>query len=124
MTLQQTHSAYSVFSSSSLPGKVHPCPGLKIVFQPLLIFLSFLSLYAVESSLLNYIAGSRNAVGSASDSRARGPGLVTRSGHILSLALQLILEGQLSAKICALSTSTRNTYHRLGGLSLARNSVV
>ena len=35
-------------------------------------------------------AGPRSAVGSASDSRARGPGFDTRSGHILSFLLPLI----------------------------------
>ena len=50
--------------------------------------------------------GPRCAFGSASDSRARGPGLKTRSGHILSFLLQLIQEGQLSllAKVCARNT--------------------
>ena len=37
-----------------------------------------------------------STVGSASDSRARGPGLGTRSSHILSFLLPLIQEGQLS----------------------------
>ena len=32
----------------------------------------------------------------ASDSKARGPGFDTRSGHILSFLLPLIQEGQLS----------------------------
>ena len=41
-------------------------------------------------------AGPRCAVGSASDSRARGLGFDTRSGHILSFLLPLIQEGQLS----------------------------
>ena len=41
-------------------------------------------------------AGPRGSVGNASDSRARGPGLDTRSGHILSFFLPLIQEGQLS----------------------------
>ena len=41
-------------------------------------------------------AGPRSAVGSASDSRARGSGFNTRSGHILSFLLPLIQEGQLS----------------------------
>ena len=41
-------------------------------------------------------AGPRSAVGSASDSRARGPGFDTRSGHILSFLLPLIQERQLS----------------------------
>ena len=40
--------------------------------------------------------GPHSAVGSASDSRARGPGFDTRSGHILSFLLPLIEEGQLS----------------------------
>ena len=42
------------------------------------------------------IAGPRGAVGSASDSRAKGPGFDTLSGHILSFLLPLIQEGQLS----------------------------
>ena len=42
------------------------------------------------------IAGPRSAVGSASDSLARGTGFDTRSGHILSFLLPLIQEGQLS----------------------------
>ena len=37
-----------------------------------------------------------SAVGSASDSRAKGPGFDTRSEHILSFLLPLIQEGQLS----------------------------
>ena len=41
-------------------------------------------------------AGRHSTVGSASDSRARGPGFDTRSGHILSFLLPLIQEGQLS----------------------------
>ena len=41
-------------------------------------------------------AGPRSAVGSASDSRARGPGFDIRSGHILSFLLPLIQDGQLS----------------------------
>ena len=42
------------------------------------------------------VAGSRSAVGRTSDSRARGPGFDTRSGHILSYLLPLIQDGQLS----------------------------
>ena len=42
------------------------------------------------------LAGPRSAVGSASDSRARGPGFDARSGHILLSLLLLIQEGQLS----------------------------
>ena len=50
----------------------------------------------------------RSAVGSASDSRARGPGFDTRSGHILSFLHPMIQEGQLSllakVNVCARST--------------------
>ena len=45
---------------------------------------------------IRFLAGLRSAVGSASDSRARGPGFVTRSGHILPFLFPLIQEGQLS----------------------------
>ena len=41
-------------------------------------------------------AGPRSAVGKASDSRTRGPGSDTQSGHILSFLLSLIQEGHLS----------------------------
>ena len=44
----------------------------------------------------NACAGPRSAVGRAPDSLVRGPGLDTRSGHILSFHLSLIQEGQLS----------------------------
>ena len=40
--------------------------------------------------------GSCSAVGSASDSRASGPGFDTQSDDILSFLLPLIQEGQLS----------------------------
>ena len=40
--------------------------------------------------------GPCSAVGGTSDSRAKGPGLDTRSGHILSFLLLLIQERQLS----------------------------
>ena len=49
-------------------------------------------------------AGPHSAVGSASDSRARGPGFDTRSGHILSFLLPLIQEGQLSVTGESMST--------------------
>ena len=42
------------------------------------------------------MAGLHGAVGSASDSRARGPGFDTQFGHILLLLFPLIQEGQLS----------------------------
>ena len=53
------------------------------------------------STYSRYIAGPRSAVGSASDSKARGPGFDTRSDHILSFLLPLILSCQLLAKECA-----------------------
>ena len=39
------------------------------------------------------MAGPPSAVGGASDSRARGPGFDTRSGHKISFFLPLIQEG-------------------------------
>ena len=44
----------------------------------------------------NTAVGPRSSVGSAFNSRARGPGFDIRSGHILSFLLPLIQEGQLS----------------------------
>ena len=41
-------------------------------------------------------AGPRSAIGRATDSKVRGPGFDTRSGHILSFLLPLFQEGQLS----------------------------
>ena len=52
--------------------------------------------YLIHYNYVSQVAGPRSAVGSASDSRARGPGFDTRSGHILSFLLPLIQEGQLS----------------------------
>ena len=51
-------------------------------------------------------AGPRSAVGRASDLRDRDPGHNTRSGHILSILLPLIQEGQLQSlpNVCAHST--------------------
>ena len=43
-----------------------------------------------------FVAGLRSAVGRAHDSKVRGPGFDTRSGHILSFLLPLIQEEQLS----------------------------
>ena len=64
----------------------------------------------------------RSAVDNASDSRARGPGFDTRSGHILSFHHPLIQDWQLSV------TGERYVHevlvNRLGGLSLPRLSVV
>ena len=50
----------------------------------------------VHSLLLEDLARPRSAVGSEPDSRARGPGFDTRSGHILSFLFPLIQEGQFS----------------------------
>ena len=47
-----------------------------------------------STPIINYQPHS--TVGSKSDSRATGPGFDTQSGHILSLLLPLIQEGQLS----------------------------
>ena len=44
----------------------------------------------IQMKSKHLIAGPRSAVGSASDSRARGHGFDTRSGHILSFLLPLI----------------------------------
>ena len=41
-------------------------------------------------------AGPRNAIGSSSDLKARGPGFDIRSDKIFSFLLPLIQEGQLS----------------------------
>ena len=51
---------------------------------------------ATTTELNRRSAGPRSAVGSASDSRTRGPGFDTGSGHILSFLLPLIQEGQVS----------------------------
>ena len=55
-----------------------------------------LSLSHTHTHTYTHTAGPRRAVGSASDSRGRGPGFDTQSGHILSFLLPLIQEGQLS----------------------------
>ena len=49
-----------------------------------------------QKVICGYIAGPHRAVGRASDSRARGPGFDTWSGHILSFLRPLIQGGQLS----------------------------
>ena len=46
-------------------------------------------------TFLDEAAGPRSAVGSDSDSRARGPRFDTWSGHLLSFLLPLTQEGQL-----------------------------
>ena len=54
-------------------------------------------LFVIFDALLCLLyAELRRAVGSASDSRARGPEFDTWSGRILSFVLLLIQEGQLS----------------------------
>ena len=55
-----------------------------------------ITVFLKTDALFLHEAGSRSAVGSASYSRARGPGFDTRSDHILSCLLSLIQEGQLS----------------------------
>ena len=62
-----------------------------------------------------------SAVGSTSDSRARGPGFDTRSGQILSFLLPLIQEEQMSVTGKSVHEVLVN---RLGGLSLPRKSVL
>ena len=61
----------------------------------------------------------RCAIGSASGSKARGPGFDTRSSHIILFLLLLIQGGQLSV-----TGESMCTKYRLGGLSLPRKSVV
>ena len=50
------------------------------------------------------LAGPRSAVGSASDSRARGPGFDTRSGYVLPFLPPLIQDGQLSVTAKSMCT--------------------
>ena len=57
---------------------------------------TYIKLHMGKLKFIQCKAGVRSAVRSASDSRARGPGLDTWSGHILLFPLQLIKEGQLS----------------------------
>ena len=57
-----------------------------------------------------------------SDSRARGPGFNTRSGHVFSFLLLLIQEGQLS--VTGEGMCNKVLVNRLGGLCLPRKSVV
>ena len=66
----------------------------------------------VTSSIFS---GPRNAVCGASDSRAKGLGFDTRSGHIISFLLPLIQEDQLSVT---------GEYLHKGGLALLRKNVV
>ena len=61
------------------------------------------------------IAEPRGAVGSVSDSRARGPRFDTRSGHIFSFLLSLIQEGHISYWRKYVDLVLVN---RLGGLSM------
>ena len=49
--------------------------------------------------ILHKCDGSCRALGSTSDSRAKGPRFDTQSGHILSFLLLLIQEGQLSVTV-------------------------
>ena len=70
-----------------------------------------------QTYIVHHRAGPRSAVGSASDSWARGSGFDTRSGHIL---LPLIQQGQLSVT----GELHEVLINRLGVLSLPRKSVV
>ena len=54
-------------------------------------------------------AGLRSAVDSTSNSRARGPGFDTRSGHILWFLLPLIQEGHLSVTVLKVHVCAGNT---------------
>ena len=65
------------------------------------------------------LAGPRSAVGRASDSRDKVPGLDTRSGQKLSFLLLLIQEGQLSVAGENMHTKYWKTSKELG-LSLPR----
>ena len=68
-------------------------------------------------------AGPRNAIGSASDSRARDPGFDTRSDHILSIRFPLIQEGQLSVtgeSMCTFTTDVRRAYGNVCFVHLAQ----
>ena len=56
----------------------------------------------------------RNAVGRASDSRARGPGFDTWSDHILSFLLPLIQEGQLSVTGESMCTRSKPAQEKCG----------
>ena len=74
-------------------------PGLVLLFASSLLKAIYLS---VDVRLLC-------AVGNASDSRTRGPGFDTRSGHILSFPLSLIQEGQLSVPGESMCTKSKLT---------------
>ena len=69
-----------------------------------LSLLSFsLSIYWPVNESISSDAGSRSAVGSATDSKSKGPGFNTRSGHLLLFLLPLTQEGHLSVtgeRIC------------------------
>ena len=67
------------------------------------------------------VAGPCSAVGSASDSRARGPGFDTRSGHILSFSFADSRRAVVSYWQKYVHKALVNS---LGGLNLPRKSVV
>ena len=73
-----------------------------------IVFVVFSSLSIRSSDLSPW---PRGAVGSASNSRARGPGKETPSGHILSFLLPLIQEGQLSITCESTLKRNRNAPH-------------
>ena len=68
---------------------------LPIVVKKYMTFRQHL-IDALTTSSVQWVAGQRRAVGSASGSRTRGPGFETRSVNVLSFLLPLIEEGQLS----------------------------
>ena len=68
---------------------------LPIVVKKYMTFRQHL-IDALTTSSVQWVAGQRSAVGSASGSRTRGPGFETRSVNVLSFLLPLIEEGQLS----------------------------
>ena len=60
------------------------------------MYVSVLNVSCDHNLLSTDRNGARSAVGSASDSRARGPGYDTWPGHIFLIPLPLIQERQLS----------------------------
>ena len=63
-------------------------------FTELVLVFQGVSHFCGKYASVSYLkAGPRCAVDSASDSRARGPGFDTRSGHILSFLPPLVQEG-------------------------------
>ena len=79
-------------------------------------FRVFFFIFSDIVILLSLFAGPRSAVGSASDSRARGPGFDTQSCHILSFLFPLT-----SPVVSHWQKYAHEVLvNRLGGLSLPR----